>query len=188
VTGNGLDRGSAGELRRLVREVLADVLVARTHEVRGHPAAGKVPTGIPAGQPVRPDSMIVQDPPPDRRKVLHDHDGGPSDARAGDRAWEVRIGSDDDLRDFALRVLALADNPKQRRDLITGRIRFRLAGPREAAARQAVHRVDKGAVTERAVAAAAAAGARLLLGPRAVLTPLGKDKARALGVPVEKER
>jgi hypothetical protein len=51
-----------------------------------------------------------------------------------------------------------------------------------------VHRVDKGAVTERAVAAAAAAGARIVVGPRAVLTPLAKDKARSLGVPIEKER
>jgi len=41
-------------------------------------------------------------------------------------------------------------------------------------------------VTERIVAAAAAAGARLVLGPRAVLTPLARDKARALGVPIER--
>ncbi len=52
----------------------------------------------------------------------------------------------------------------------------------------AVRRVEKGAVTERAVIAAARAGDRLVLGPRAVLTPLARDKARALGVPVEKER
>jgi len=51
-----------------------------------------------------------------------------------------------------------------------------------------VQRVEKGAVTERMVAAAAKAGAALLLGPRAVLTPLARDKARALGVPVQKER
>ena len=51
-----------------------------------------------------------------------------------------------------------------------------------------VRRVEKGAVTERAVIAAAKAGARLVLGPRAMLTPLARDKARALGVPVEKER
>ena len=48
--------------------------------------------------------------------------------------------------------------------------------------------VEKGAVTERAVLAAAKAGERLVLGPRAVLTPLARDKARALGVRVEKER
>ena len=41
-------------------------------------------------------------------------------------------------------------------------------------------------MTERIVAAAAAAGARLVLGPRAVLTPLARDKARALGVPIER--
>ncbi len=108
----------------------------------------------------------------------------------------MRIGSDADLREFALRVLKLADNPKQRRDLAAGRIRFRLAGSPELGPKAAqlgpgsgaVQRVDKGAVTERTVSAAAAAGARLVLGPRAVLTPLGKDKARALGVPIDKER
>ena len=51
-----------------------------------------------------------------------------------------------------------------------------------------VQRIEKGAVTERTVAAAAKAGAALVLGPRAVLTPLARDKARALGVPVQKER
>jgi hypothetical protein len=43
-------------------------------------------------------------------------------------------------------------------------------------------------VTERTVQAAASAGARLVLGPRAVLTPLARDRARSLGVPIEKER
>jgi hypothetical protein len=51
-----------------------------------------------------------------------------------------------------------------------------------------VQRVERGAVTERMVAAAAKAGAALVLGPRAVLTPLARDKARALGVPVQKEQ
>jgi len=111
--------------------------------------------------------------------------------------WTVRIGSDDDLHAFALRVLKLADNPRLRRDLAGGRVRFRLAaaGPAAQAAGSATgaeppasRRVDKGAVTERTVAAAAAAGVRLVLGPRAVLTPLARDKARALGVPIDKER
>jgi len=34
---------------------------------------------------------------------------------------------------------------------------------------------------------AAADGARLLLGPRAVMTPLARDKARSLGVEIGKE-
>jgi hypothetical protein len=62
------------------------------------------------------------------------------------------------------------------------------AGEPRAGAGLTVRRVEKGAVTERAVIAAAKAGERLVLGPRAVLTPLARDKARALGVPIEKER
>jgi len=34
----------------------------------------------------------------------------------------------------------------------------------------------------------AAEGARLVVGPRAVLTPLARDRARALGVVLEKEQ
>jgi hypothetical protein len=117
----------------------------------------------------------------------------PSPAHAASRgadaagAWTVRIETDDDLHAFALRVLELGDNPGLRRDLIGGRIRFALARSATASA-AAVHQVDKGAVTERTVAAAAKAGARLVLGPRAVLTPLARDKARALGVPIERPR
>lgn len=101
----------------------------------------------------------------------------------------MRLRTDAELHEFALRVLRLAENPKHRRDLIAGRIKFRLAGePGGGAAAQPAHRIEKGAVTERAVAAAAAAGSRLVLGPRAVLTPLARDKARTLGVPIERER
>ena len=107
---------------------------------------------------------------------------------AGAGAWTVRVSTDDELHAFALRVLKLADNPKLRGDLISGRARFRLADRPDGAAPIVVHRVDKGAVTERTVTAAAAAGARLVLGPRAVLTPLARDSARTLGVPIEKER
>ena len=51
-----------------------------------------------------------------------------------------------------------------------------------------MQRIDKGAVTEAAVRDAARAGARLVLGRRAVLTPLARDRARAAGVEIEKER
>ncbi len=51
-----------------------------------------------------------------------------------------------------------------------------------------VRRVDTGAVTERMVSAAAQAGERLVLGRAAVLTPLARDRARAAGVEIEKER
>jgi hypothetical protein len=51
-----------------------------------------------------------------------------------------------------------------------------------------VRRIERGAVTEAVITAAARAGERLVLGRGAVLTPLARDRARASGVPIEKER
>ena len=49
-------------------------------------------------------------------------------------------------------------------------------------------RIERGAVTEKVVRDAARAGERLVLGPGAVLTPLARDRARASGVEISKER
>ncbi len=57
-----------------------------------------------------------------------------------------------------------------------------------ASSQESTHRIESGAVTERAVRRAAGEGARLVLGPRAVLTPLARDCARRLGVEIEKEK
>jgi hypothetical protein len=174
------------QLRQLVREVLADVLGT----MPARPASAAVPAGPPSSvpnadaagaSPARPGTSAGQPAPRARRQHSH----GASGERNGAASWTVRISTDEELHAFVLRVLKLAGNPKLRGDLISGRARFRLAGP-SAAASPTAHRVEKGAVTERVVAAAAAAGARLVLGPRAVLTPLGKDKARELGVPIER--
>jgi hypothetical protein len=51
-----------------------------------------------------------------------------------------------------------------------------------------VRRIERGAVTEAMINRAAQAGERLVLGRGAVLTPLARDRARASGVPIEKER
>ncbi|MHB1930943.1 MAG: hypothetical protein ACYDEN_00200 [Acidimicrobiales bacterium] len=103
-------------------------------------------------------------------------------------AEPVRLATDADLDAFVRRLLHLFDNPKAREELRSGRLRFRLAGPGAASVgAQPVHRVPKGAVTEAVVRRAASDGARLVLGPDAVLTPLGRDRARADGVAVEKE-
>lgn len=52
-----------------------------------------------------------------------------------------------------------------------------------------VRRIERGAVTEAVVVRdAARAGQRLVLGPGAVLTPLGRDRARSSGVEIQKER
>jgi hypothetical protein len=147
---------------------------------------------------------------------------GAYDTASGVTLQPVRLATDEDLHEFVLQIVRLADNPKRRRDLVAGLFRFTLAaagsgpgparsGPGPAHPRAAwsgsgrrsmpvaadgglagasggENRIERGAVTERAVQAAASAGARLVLGPRAVLTPLARDRARALGVPIEKER
>jgi len=153
--------------------------VSRPAPPISRPAAPSVPPAAPSVPPAIPPTS---DPSPPRALG-----GYEALSRPGLEVRPVRLATDEELHEFVLLVIALADNPKRRRDLLAGRLRFTLAlagapqGP-------AGHRIDKGAVTERAVQAAATAGARLILGPRAVLTPLARDRARALGVPIEKER
>lgn len=182
--GNG---SGTDQLRQLVREVLAEALPGLAHRA-GQPAPQSAPALAPL-PPAPPSSVPAADsaPPASGRPAGTAVPPGPA-ADAATGPWTVRLSTDDELHAFVLRVLKLADNPKVRRDLIGRRVRFSLAGQQAGPAAQPGHRVDKGAVTERTVVAAARAGARLVLGPRAVLTPLARDKARALGVPIEKER
>ena len=123
----------------------------------------------------------------------------------------VNLSTDDDLAEFVTRLLELDD--EERQELQTGRKRFRLAPAplRPAALLPAVatlpalngtrrtddgtrrtddgtRRIDSGAVTEAVIRDAARAGQRLVLGRGAVLTPLARDRARASGVQIEKER
>jgi hypothetical protein len=124
----------------------------------------------------------------------------------------VNLSTDEDLAAFVKRILDL--DPGQREELRSGRKRFRLASPQalsvSAGAGQVgagqsngaghsngaeragpsapVRRIERGAVTEAVIAAAARAGERLVLGRGAVLTPLARDRARASGVQIEKER
>jgi hypothetical protein len=189
------------QLRELVREVLADVIGTTS----ARPASQALPAAPPSSVPradstsqgtATPGTLAGTAPPgttaghrAPRTQGQHarkeQHGRGASGDRDDFASWTVRISTDEELHAFVLRVLKLAGNPKLRGDLISGRTRFRLAAA-SSAAPAAAHRVEKGAVTERVVAAAAAAGARLVLGPRAVLTPLAKDKARALGVPIDR--
>ena len=96
----------------------------------------------------------------------------------------VSLAGDDDLNRFVRDILTRAD----REAILAGRVRFTLAGAEGSRAEgTGPTRIDRGAVTERTVAAAAKAGGRLVLGARAVLTPLAREKARALGVEIERE-
>jgi hypothetical protein len=126
----------------------------------------------------------------------------------------VNLSADDELNAFVGRLLDLS--PEERDDIRSGRKRFRLAvpaatpnpaaalagaaasgsagpGPSGAGAhgaepRGGVRRIERGAVTEAVVGQAARAGERLVLGRGAVLTPLARDRARASGVQIDKER
>jgi hypothetical protein len=120
----------------------------------------------------------------------------------------VNLSTDEDLGAFVKRLLEL--DPHEREELRSGRKRFRLAAPQTplapsiptvpsvpaAAVHEAeraggttpVRRIERGAVTESMINQAARAGERLVLGRGAVLTPLARDRARASGVPIEKER
>jgi hypothetical protein len=154
------------ELRALIRQTLRDVLP----EVAA--AAGSTEA---VAQPATDD------------------DGRPSgvavdQAVPGASVEAVTVRTDADLQQLVARLLALADNPKHRADLRTGRLQFRLAVPAgPAGSAPTLRYVEKGAVTEGQVKDAARAGVGLRLGRRAVLTPLARDKARALGVLVERE-
>lgn len=105
----------------------------------------------------------------------------------------VVLSNDAELEAFVRRVAVLCEDPAEREALRSGSRRFRLAGrpaPSASApvAAAAAVRVDKGAVTERHVREAAAQGADLVLGRGAVLTPLARDRARAAGVRITKEK
>jgi hypothetical protein len=111
---------------------------------------------------------------------------GPLAADEKTRTDTVRIATDQDLDAFVRQLLRLFENPKTRDDLRAGRLSFRLAG--NGCATPATRRIDSGAVTERHIADMADSGGVLVLGRRAVLTPLAREKARTLGITIEKER
>ncbi len=155
-------------LRALVREVLADLLPPPA------PAPGPAQAGLAQAGLARPG--LAQPGPAHtvRERVTHTE--------------AVSLRTDADLAAFVMRLLHLFENPQRREALRAGRLRFTLAAPAGPGSPRPSHRVEKGAVTEAMVTAAAREGARLVLGRRAVLTPLARDRARSAGVEIEKER
>jgi hypothetical protein len=200
--------GPDGEaLRALVREVLADLLPAEVGGRRGHaPSAHRTPSthapgalsaGTPgalsAGTPGAlsagtPGAFSAGDPDAAGRPGLGQPGLAHSVREQVEAVETVSLRTDADLDAFVRRLLRLFENPQRRDALRAGRLRFRLAAAAGPGSVQPAHRVDKGAVTEAMVRQAARAGARLVLGRRAVLTPLARDRARAAGVEIERER
>jgi hypothetical protein len=165
---------SEAELRAMVREVLREAVASRKVVAPGGASAG------PALNGVRGPGAAVSALPP-------------ANGAAAPAVEPVAITSDADLVAFVRRLTALLDDPATGAAVRAGRHRFTLIGGRAApsaptpapAAPAAV--VLSGAVTEAKIAANAKAGT-IVLAPGAVVTPLARDKARALGLKLEARR
>ena len=112
----------------------------------------------------------------------------------------VAIANDADLIGFARRVLSLAGDPAKAKEIAAGRYPFRLdrqaatpasaaptprAAPATPSAAQS-HCIDSGVVTESTLNKLPRGLSQLLLGPGVTVTPLAKDRARALGLTFER--
>jgi len=117
---------------------------------------------------------------------------GVEDGAAGPVVEEVTIAGDGDLQAFVARLLRLCDAPGGRAALDSGLHHFRLrtggaAAP--AAPRNGMpQRIDAGVLSESKVIALARGGQQVILGKRVVVTPLARDKARQLGLKLEREK
>jgi hypothetical protein len=93
----------------------------------------------------------------------------------------IRIGSDADLQAFIARI----SSPGVIESVRAGKLRFTLAQTAPAPAGQSD--IMEGVISEQKISALAGKGA-LILGPTAVLTPLARDRARKLGLKIERRR
>jgi len=132
------------------------------------------------------NGVVPQIPPPPVAAVHRPSTWSPAPGEGAAGVEHVRLESDADLDRFVRALLVRFESPQEREAVRAGRLRFTL-GSSEGPTAGAV-RVERGAVTERKVEQAANAGGRLVLGPRAVLTPLAREKARAKGIEIEQER
>ncbi|HEX5250224.1 MAG TPA: hypothetical protein VFW14_11205 [Gaiellales bacterium] len=204
-------------LRSVTREVLADLLPELLSEAlttngngNGHangdaPAAPAEPPAAvpqvpappvasvhrPSGwrPPAESDTTPAIGTPQGRQLAAAPATGAPRNSAPDIEVVDLR--SDADLDAFVRSLVHRFENPRDRMAIRSGKLRFRLGATAAAGAAPSATptiRIERGAVTERAVRDAAAQGARLVLAPRAVLTPMARDRARSLGVEIEKER
>ena len=93
----------------------------------------------------------------------------------------VRIANDQDLAAFVARLI----EPATLEGLRSGRLRFTLGNPASSAAATAT--ALTGVITEQKLEQLKGTGT-LVLAAGAVLTPLARDKARRLGLTIERRR
>lgn len=195
---------SDAELRRLAREVLAELvpeLAAAAPQVPARAVAAVPAPPVAAvlrpstwAAPAVPGELVGDGPPssaapapaspsPDRP--------APAPLPGEHRTEVVAMHGDEDLDRFVRALIRRLENPRDRLAIRTGRLRFVLdrasASSTVAAAPAPEIRVERGAVTERVVRCASDERARLVLAPAAVLTPLARELAASLHVEIEKE-
>jgi hypothetical protein len=159
--------------REVARELLRELLEGVLEHSNGDSAAVPQVPAPPVAAVLRPSTWSR---PLERGEVI-----------AGDPE-PVAIDSDADLDRFVRALAERLEDPGARAAARAGRLRFTLArGAGRGAPAAGVMRIERGAVTERTVEQAAKAGARLVLAPGAVPTPLAREKARALGIAIERE-
>ena len=193
------DGASHEAMRQAAREVLRELLPELIGELSAGPPANGNGNQVPAPDtiprvPAPPVAAVLRpstwaDPPAPGEVIGDGQAPEPPTLTEGEEA--VTLDTDEDLRRFVTALLRRFENPRERRALQTGQLRFRLRRSATGAAGTAqapAIRIHKGAVTERIVREAAASGARLVLARRAVLTPLARDQARSLRVAIEREQ
>lgn len=99
------------------------------------------------------------------------------------RTEQVRITNDAELAAFVARLTA----PETLEQVRSGRLRFTLGGTAGTAPAAAAGAAITGVVTEQKIEQFKGAGA-IILAPGAVITPLARDKARRLGLTIERRR
>lgn len=169
-------------LKTALQELLPDML-------RDHTAApvAQVPAP-PVAQTLRPSTWHPSHQAPDPAQAAREQYNAEHAAPTGG-VEHVRLKDDRDLDAFVRALAHRLEHPAERAAIAAGRIRFTMSGTAAAPAAPTggTERLERGAVTERVVERAAQNGGVLVLGRRAVLTPMGRDRARALGVRIERE-
>lgn len=120
---------------------------------------------------------------------------------AGLPTMSVAIATDADLIRFAQTVLRLADEPRNKEAILAGKYPFQLTGTAGTTARSQTnatpaaaiirgggqsHRIDKGLVTEAVLAKLPPGTKHLILAAAVNITPLARDKAKALNISIER--
>jgi hypothetical protein len=188
--------------RELLRELVQGALAGGNGQHAPETGAPQVPAP-PVAAVLRPSTWSRPAAPGEA--IGSGEPAGASAAPSTDPgAEQVTIDSDADLDRFVRALADRLEDPAQRDAIRAGRLRFALrredgrrtsrsspytvqSGTFDAAASGGVMRIERGALTERTVEKAAKAGARLVLARAAVATPLAREKARALGIEIERE-